>query len=63
MKNPNDYPEIDPKELEGLTPREQIKKRLEHVGMFYVKHIDEDSGGKVKFDDIMIDLILELEEE
>jgi hypothetical protein len=59
--NPNNYPEIDPKEIEGLTPREKVKKQLEHVGMFYVKHKDEDSGGKPKFDDIMIECILELQ--
>jgi hypothetical protein len=55
------YSEIDPKEIEGLNPRERVKKTLEHWGLFYVKHKDEDSGGKVKFDDNIINNILELE--
>jgi|LauGreDrversion4_2_1035121.scaffolds.fasta_scaffold4068802_1 hypothetical protein len=55
------YSEINPKELEGLTPREKVKKTLEHWGMFYVKDKDEDSGGKAKFDDSIIDSILELQ--
>lgn len=58
--NPSSYPKIDPKELEGLNPREQVIKHLEHIGMVYINSGNEDSEAKPKFNDEMIDLICEL---
>jgi hypothetical protein len=46
---------IDPKELEGLTPREKVIKQHEHFCKM--------TGTNLKIDDNIIDLILQLGEE